>query len=194
MTKPRCSPDDRIQLRSPDRKKSMPRVAKSSHALAHKTALAVLPKRAPGIALEDFDEMKTRLPKLSGWDDSTSAGWLAMAIKLDLGREGDQADRCQAATDTRARLGRIRGGVERLPTWRCITPPHREGNGVTHARDELLGRDRGGGSGVRWKFGATLCSGALAATGFPGRSCSQVGPAPPAACATCGAWCRSKPT
>ena len=33
--------------------------------------------------------MKTRLPKLSGWDDSTSAGWLAMAIKLDLEARGE---------------------------------------------------------------------------------------------------------
>ena len=90
MTKPRRPPDDRIQLRNPDPKKSMPRIAKSNYALAHQTALAVLPKRAPGITLEEFlDEMKTPLPKLSGWDDSTSAGWLAMAIKLDLEARGE---------------------------------------------------------------------------------------------------------
>jgi len=73
-----------IQLRHPDRKK-MPSMTKDSYAIARRTALAVLPKRAPGITLTEFlDAMATRLPKAKGWDRSASARWYAMAIKLDM--------------------------------------------------------------------------------------------------------------
>ena len=82
--------EDRIQLRHPDPTKKMPRIARDSYALAHKTALAVLPKKAPGITLKGFlDEMATRLPRVKGWDRSTSATWIAMAIKLDMEARGE---------------------------------------------------------------------------------------------------------
>jgi len=84
MAKPR-RPEDYIQLRHPDRKKKMPRMTKDKYAIAHRTALAVLPKKGPGITLEEFlDEMATRLTKAKGWDRSASASWYAMAIKLDM--------------------------------------------------------------------------------------------------------------
>ena len=74
-----------VQLRHPDRTKKMPRMTKQSYAIAHRAALAVLPKRAPGITLTQFlDEMATRLPQAKGWDRSASARWYAMAIKLDM--------------------------------------------------------------------------------------------------------------
>lgn len=58
---------DRIQLRPPDPKKKMPRLPKDSYAVVHKTALAVVPKKAPGITLNAYlDEMKKRLPKVRG--------------------------------------------------------------------------------------------------------------------------------
>ena len=61
-------PDDRIQLRHPDRKKKMPRMTKDKYAIAHRTALAVLPKKGPGITLKEFlDEMATRLTKAQHW-------------------------------------------------------------------------------------------------------------------------------
>jgi hypothetical protein len=77
--------EDLVQLRHPDRTKGMPRMTKDAYAIAHRTALAVVPKRAPGITLTDFiDEMASRLAKAKGWDRSASAKWYAMAIKLDL--------------------------------------------------------------------------------------------------------------
>jgi hypothetical protein len=82
--------EDCIQLRNPDPKKKMPRIAKDSYALAHETVLAVVPKKAPGIILKQYlDEMATRLPKVKGWDRSLSASWLAMAIKLDMEAKGE---------------------------------------------------------------------------------------------------------
>ncbi len=79
-----------VQLRHIDPKKKMPRLTKDSYAIAHRTALAVLPKRAPGIALEEFiDEMAARLRKAKGWDRSASASWYAMAMKLDLEARGE---------------------------------------------------------------------------------------------------------
>jgi hypothetical protein len=90
MAKPRRPAQGLIQLRHLDPKKKMPRMAKDSYALAHKTALAVLSKNAPGITLEDFlDEMATRLPGVKGWDRSASARWYAMAIKLDMEAKGE---------------------------------------------------------------------------------------------------------
>ncbi len=68
----------------------MPSMAKDSYAIVHRTALAVLPKKAPGITLEEFlEEMATRLPKVKGWDPSASASWYAMAIKLDMEARGE---------------------------------------------------------------------------------------------------------
>ena len=90
MAKPRHPAEEPMQLRHPDPRKKMPRMARDSYAIAHKTALAVLPKRAPGITLDEFlAEMATRLPKLKGWDRSASASWWAMAIKLDMEARGE---------------------------------------------------------------------------------------------------------
>lgn len=81
---------DRIQLRNPDRTKKGPRLAKASYVIARTTALAVVPKKAPGITLANYlAAMKTRLPMATGWDPSASAGWWAMAIKLDLEARGE---------------------------------------------------------------------------------------------------------
>jgi hypothetical protein len=81
MFKPRRPAEELIQLRNPDRKKKMPHMAKDSYALLHRTAFAVLPKKAPGITLKEFlEEMARRLPKVNGW------------IRFrDLVRDGDQA-------------------------------------------------------------------------------------------------------
>jgi hypothetical protein len=90
MVMPRRPAEDLIQLRNPDRKKKMPRMAKDRYALMHRTALAVLPKKAPGITLKEFlEEMARRLPKVKGWDRSASASWYAMAIKLDMEARGE---------------------------------------------------------------------------------------------------------
>ncbi len=90
MAKPRHPAEGLIQLRHPDPQKKMPRMARDSHAIAHKTALAVLPKKAPGITLKKFlAEMSTRLPKMKGWDRAASATWWAMAIKLDMEAKGE---------------------------------------------------------------------------------------------------------
>ena len=79
-----------IQLRHPDRTKKMPRMQKNDYAIAHRTALAVVPTRAPGITVEAYlAAMRTRLPKAKGWDSSKSANWWAMAIKLDLEARGE---------------------------------------------------------------------------------------------------------
>jgi hypothetical protein len=81
--------DDRVQLRNPDPSKKMPRIAKHTYALAHRTVHAIVPRDAPGITLKDYlDQMATQLPKAEGWDPSLSASWLAMAIKLDLEARG----------------------------------------------------------------------------------------------------------
>jgi len=90
MVKARRPAEDLIQLRNPDPKKRMPRMAKDSYAVVHRTALAVLPKKAPGITLKEFlEQMATRLPKVKGWDRSASASWYAMAIKLDMEARGE---------------------------------------------------------------------------------------------------------
>ena len=90
MAESRCPAEDRIQLRNPVPKKKMPRIAKHSYTIVHKTALAVVPKKAPGITLKEYlDEMATRLPKVKGWDRSASASWYAMAIKLDMEANGE---------------------------------------------------------------------------------------------------------
>lgn len=84
--------EEKVQLRNPDPKKQMPRLPKSTYALARRTAFAVLPKKPPGMALEEFiDEMATRLQKAEGWDRSLSARWWAMAMKLDLEARGEIA-------------------------------------------------------------------------------------------------------
>ncbi len=90
MAKPRQPVEDLIQLRHPDPQKKMPRMTRDGYAIAHRTALALLPKKAPGITLEQFlAEMATRLPKAKGWDRSASARWYAMAIKLDMEARGE---------------------------------------------------------------------------------------------------------
>jgi hypothetical protein len=90
MAKARRPAEDLIQLRNPDPKKKMPCMAKNSYAIVHRTALKVLPEKAPGITLKDFlDEMAMRLPKVRGWDRSASASWYAMAIKLDMEARGE---------------------------------------------------------------------------------------------------------
>ncbi len=90
MSKPRRPAQPLIQLRNPDPTKEMPRMPKDSYAIARRTALGVLPKKAPGITLKEFlDEMASRLPKVKGWDPSASARWYAMAIKLDLEARGE---------------------------------------------------------------------------------------------------------
>lgn len=90
MATPRRAAEGLVRLRHPDPKKKMPRMPKDSYAIAHRTALAVLPNKAPGIALKEFlDEMAARLPKVKGWDRSSSASWYAMAIKLDMEARGE---------------------------------------------------------------------------------------------------------
>ncbi len=90
MAKRLRAPETRIQLRHPDPKKKMPRLARDSYAVIHKTALAVVPKKAPGITLNAYlEEMKKRLPKVKGWNRAASAGWYAMAIKLDMEARGE---------------------------------------------------------------------------------------------------------
>jgi len=81
---------DGVQLRNPDPKKKMPRLAKDLYAVLRQTALAVLPKEAPGITLAQYlERMATRLPRHEGWNPSLSANWYAMAIKLDLEARGE---------------------------------------------------------------------------------------------------------
>ena len=90
MAESRRPDEDRIQLRNPDPKKKGPRIATDMYAVLQRTALAVVPKKAPGITLKEYiDEMATRLPKVKGWDRSTSASWYAMAIKLDMEARGE---------------------------------------------------------------------------------------------------------
>jgi len=82
--------DDRIQLRHPDPSKKMPSMAGDAYALAHRTVLAVVPGQEPGITLNAYlAAMRSRLPEARGWDRSLSAGWYAMAMKLDLEARGE---------------------------------------------------------------------------------------------------------
>ena len=90
MAELRAPNEDRIQLRNPDTTKKMPSIARGIYALARETVLAVVPKEAPGITLNEYlDEMARRLPRVEGWDPSASANWLAMAIKLDMEARGE---------------------------------------------------------------------------------------------------------
>lgn len=90
MAKPRRKTVEHVQLRNPDRTKKMPRLPKASYAVLRRTALAVVPKKAPGITLEEFlAALAKRLPTARGWDRSLSASWWAMAIKLDLEARGE---------------------------------------------------------------------------------------------------------
>jgi hypothetical protein len=82
--------DDRIQLRHFDPSKKMPRLARDAYAVAHRTVLAIVPRKEPGITLNAYvDEMASRLPKAKGWDPSLSARWWAMAMKFDLEARGE---------------------------------------------------------------------------------------------------------
>jgi len=82
--------DDRIQLRHPDPNKTNARIARDAYAVARRTVLAIVPAEEPGITLDAYlAEMTTRLPKAEGWDRSLSAGWYAMAMKLDLEARGE---------------------------------------------------------------------------------------------------------
>lgn len=82
--------DARIQLRNPDPTKTGPRIATGMYAALRRTALAVVPKKAPGITLTEYRAlMETRLANATGWDPSASASWYAMAIKLDLEARGE---------------------------------------------------------------------------------------------------------
>jgi len=90
MAKPRRKTVEHVQLRNPDRAKKMPRLAKASYAALRRIALVVVPKKAPGITLEEFRAaVVKRLPAARGWDRSLSASWWAMAIKLDLEARGE---------------------------------------------------------------------------------------------------------
>lgn len=82
--------EDRVQLRNPDPTKKGPRIAAPLYALLHRTALAVVPRKGPGITLTEFRaEVTMRLAKAKTWDPSASASWYAMAIKLDLEASGE---------------------------------------------------------------------------------------------------------
>jgi len=84
------SADDRIQLRHPDPRKRNARIARDAYAVARRTVLAVVPAHEPGITLDAYlAAMKSRLPEARGWDQSLSAGWYAMAMKLDLEARGE---------------------------------------------------------------------------------------------------------
>ncbi len=49
-----------------------------------------MPATEPGITLNAYlDAMTTQLRKAREWDPSLSAGWYAMAMKLDLGARGE---------------------------------------------------------------------------------------------------------
>jgi hypothetical protein len=82
--------DDRVQLRNPDPNKKTTRIAPDTYAVARRTVLAIVPADEPGITLNAYlDAMATQLPKARGWDRSLSAGWYAMAMKLDLEARGE---------------------------------------------------------------------------------------------------------
>jgi len=82
--------DDRIQLRHPDPSKRNARIGRDAYAVARRTVLALVPAQEPGITLDAYlAAMKSRLPEARGWDRSLSAGWYAMAMKLDLEARGE---------------------------------------------------------------------------------------------------------
>jgi len=79
-----------VQLRNPDPKKKGPRMDKATYAVVRKAALATLPATAPGMTLEEFrSALADRLARTKGWDQSLSAMWYGMAIKLDLEARGE---------------------------------------------------------------------------------------------------------
>ena len=81
---------DRVQLRNPDPTKQMPAMARDQYDLVRGLVRTVVPRRAPGITLDDYlAEIKSRLPQEKGWDPSVAAGWCGMAIKLDLEARGE---------------------------------------------------------------------------------------------------------
>jgi hypothetical protein len=82
--------DDRIRLRHPDPTKKTARIARGAYDVARRTVLAVVPADEPGITLNAYlADVASRLPKAKGWDPSLSAGWYAMAMKLDLEARGE---------------------------------------------------------------------------------------------------------
>lgn len=82
--------DDRIQLRHPEPGKTNARIAPDAYAVARQVVLAIVPAEEPGITLDAYlAEMRARLPNVEGWHRSLSAGWYAMAMKLDLEARGE---------------------------------------------------------------------------------------------------------
>ena len=79
-----------VQLRHLDPGKKNARMAGDSYAVARRTVMAIVPTEEPGITLNDYlAAMAERLPEAEGWDLSLSAGWYAMAMKLDLEARGE---------------------------------------------------------------------------------------------------------
>jgi Family of unknown function (DUF6958) len=79
-----------VQLRNPDPSKKTTAVAADTYAAARRTVLAIVPADESGITLDDYlAQMAARLPQADGWDRSLSAGWYAMAMKLDLEARGE---------------------------------------------------------------------------------------------------------
>jgi hypothetical protein len=80
----------KVQLRNPDPKKKGPRMDAATYAVVRKAALATLPATEPGMTLEQFrSTLAKRLGRTKGWDQSLSAMWYGMAIKLDLEARGE---------------------------------------------------------------------------------------------------------
>jgi hypothetical protein len=79
-----------VQLRNPDPKKKGPRMDAATYAVVRKAALATLPATGAGMTLEQFrSALARRLGNTKGWDQSLSAMWYGMAIKLDLEARGE---------------------------------------------------------------------------------------------------------
>jgi hypothetical protein len=81
---------DRIQLLHPDPAKKTASIARDAYDVARKTVLEIVPTDEPGITLDaHLADVARQLPKAKGWDPSLSAGWYAMAMKLDLEARGE---------------------------------------------------------------------------------------------------------
>lgn len=81
---------ERIQLRNPDPKEKGARIARDQYAIARRVALATLPAKGTGMTLTDFRQRMTKKLKIAkGWDQTASASWYSMAIKLDLEARGE---------------------------------------------------------------------------------------------------------
>ena len=79
-----------VQLRHPDPGKKNTRMSSDSYSVARRAVLAIFPAEEPGITLNAYlAAMAERLPAAEGWDRSLSAGWYAMAMKLDLEARGE---------------------------------------------------------------------------------------------------------